>query len=85
MSIFFSETRRRLIKGCLSFKMANFLHNGLYTLVAQNEFGVTNRSIRYHKEVPSKYLYYNHFIFLLKAKCFTKYVNTRDAVTINIK
>ncbi|XP_060576704.1 BDNF/NT-3 growth factors receptor-like [Ruditapes philippinarum] len=47
-----NDTRQRLIRGCLSFKMVNFLHNGNYTLVALNELGSANRSIRYHKQVP---------------------------------
>lgn len=47
-----NETRKKLIKGCLTFKMDNFMHNGNYTLEATNEFGSVNKSIRYHKEVP---------------------------------
>ncbi|XP_053405118.1 BDNF/NT-3 growth factors receptor-like [Mercenaria mercenaria] len=47
-----NDTRRRLIKGYLYFKMDNYMHNGIYTLVATNEFGSTNGSIRYNKSVP---------------------------------
>ncbi|KAL5004291.1 hypothetical protein ScPMuIL_017747 [Solemya velum] len=33
------------IQGCLVFKMNNGYYNGNYTLVASNEFGMTNRSV----------------------------------------
>lgn len=46
------------IQGCLVFKMNNGYYNGNYTLVASNEFGMTNRSV--YVDFSSKY----HFHYI---------------------
>ena len=47
---------RRIMHGCLSFKMINPRHHGNYTLIATNEYGTANRSIPYTTMAPGRFI-----------------------------